>query len=56
MLDDKMVAAWREAASRVGVRVVGPHSLELADGTILTVEARWRPDTDDLKSSTFKTR
>lgn len=39
MLDDQMVAAWREAASRLGIRVVAPHSLELADGTSLTVEA-----------------
>jgi len=39
MLDDQIVAAWREAASRLGVRVVAPHSLELTDGTVLVVEA-----------------
>jgi hypothetical protein len=39
MLDDQIVAAWKETASRLGVRVVAPHSLELADGTVLVVEA-----------------
>src|SRR5262245_8188932 len=39
MIDDEMVAAWREAASRLGVRVVAPHSIELPDGTRVTVEA-----------------
>jgi hypothetical protein len=43
MIDDKMVAAWREAASCLGVRVVAPYSLELADGTLIKVEA-WLPD------------
>jgi hypothetical protein len=39
MLDDQIVATWREAASHLGVRVVAPHSLELTDGTVLVVEA-----------------
>ena len=39
MLDDQMVAAWREAASRLGIRVVAPYSMELTDGTVLMVEA-----------------
>ena len=39
MIDDKIVAAWREAASRLGVRVLAPHSVELADGAVLVVEA-----------------
>ena len=38
MLDEAIVAAWREAASRLGVRVVAPHSLDLPDGTVLVVE------------------
>ena len=39
MLDDQIVAAWTEAASSLGVRVVAPHSLKLPDGTVLVVEA-----------------
>jgi len=39
MLDEQIVAAWREAVSRLGVRVMAPHSLELPDGTVLVVEA-----------------
>ena len=39
MLDDQIVAAWKEAASRLRVRVVAPHSLELTDGTWLVLEA-----------------
>ena len=39
MLDDEMIAAWREAASRLGVRVLAPHTVELADGAAIDVEA-----------------
>ena len=38
MLDGQIVAAWREAAFDLGVRVVAPHALELPDGTVLEVE------------------
>lgn len=38
MLDEQIIAAWREGASRLGVRVAAPHSIELADGTVLVVE------------------
>ena len=39
MLDDQIVAAWNEAASRLGVRVVAPYSMQLPDGTVVVVEA-----------------
>lgn len=39
MLDYEMVAAWREAASSLGIRVVAPHSFQVADGTTVSVEA-----------------
>src|SRR5687768_14774234 len=39
MLDGQIVAAGREAASRLGVRVLAPHTVELADGSVLVVEA-----------------
>jgi hypothetical protein len=39
MLDDEIVAAWREAASQLGVRVVAPYSVDLTDGTSIAVEA-----------------
>jgi hypothetical protein len=39
MLDDQIVAAWTEAATRLGIRAVAPHSLKLTDGTVLVVEA-----------------
>lgn len=39
MLDDKIVSAWGEAASSLGVRVLAPHSVDCSDGTVLVVEA-----------------
>ena len=39
MLDNEIAAAWREAGSRLGVRVFAPRSIELTDGTTLIVEA-----------------
>jgi hypothetical protein len=39
MIDDQIAAAWREAAYRLGIRVMAPHSLQLPDGTVLVVEA-----------------
>jgi len=43
MIDDAMSAAWREAATRLGVRVIAPHHLIVAGGTIVEVEA-YLPD------------
>jgi len=39
MVDEAMVTAWREAATRLGVRVIAPYGVELTDGTTLLVEA-----------------
>ena len=39
MVDEAMVTAWREAATRLGVRVIAPYGVDLADGTTLLVEA-----------------
>jgi hypothetical protein len=39
MLDEQIVNACREVASRLGVRVVAPHSLDLPDETVLVAEA-----------------
>jgi len=38
-----MSAAWREAATRLGIRVIAPHHLIVAGGTIVQVEA-YLPD------------
>ncbi len=39
MLDSDMSAAWRAAATHLGVRVAAPSLLTLADGTTVEVEA-----------------
>ena len=39
MLDSEMSAAWLAASTELGVEVIAPHRLKLADGRILEVEA-----------------
>ena len=38
-VDGAISLAWREAAVRLGVRVVAPYEFELADGDVIAVEA-----------------
>jgi hypothetical protein len=39
MLDEKMIRAWLAAGRYLGVRVVAPYELRLADGEAVEVEA-----------------
>jgi hypothetical protein len=39
MVDDAMSAAWREAATQLGIQVIAPHRVPAADGTTVEVEA-----------------
>jgi hypothetical protein len=39
MVDSDMIAAWLAAERDLGVRVVAPHELRLADGNTIEVEA-----------------
>jgi hypothetical protein len=38
-VDSDVATAWREAALRLGVRVLAPHEIQLPDGGSVTVEA-----------------
>lgn len=38
-LDFEMVQAWLDAAKELGVRVIAPHSVQLADGRAVLIEA-----------------
>lgn len=38
-VDEEISLAWREAAVRLGVRVIAPYELQLSDGGVIAVEA-----------------
>jgi hypothetical protein len=38
-MDDEMADAWREAGTRLGIRVLSPDDLQLANGDTVAVEA-----------------
>jgi hypothetical protein len=38
-LDEKLIAAWRQAGANLGVRVIAPHTLRGSDGQTVECEA-----------------